>query len=96
MVIPGIGKVVVPTYHPAAATRGARHLEGAILKDLAQARWRWKVDPMGRWPEDCRLCPSPVDRYDEHGVAWCWKHDPERGGVEKVSAVPLTLLTMGS
>jgi uracil-DNA glycosylase len=94
LVIPGLGHIVVPTYHPSAALR-AKHLEKSIRSDLQQVRWRWKKDhPPGwaRWPEDCRLCGDPVEAYDDNGIAFCHRHDPERGKIDATHATPMSLL----
>lgn len=91
MVIPELGGLVVPSFHPSACLR-VHHLKPLLLKDLKQVRWRWKKDKgegFGRWPEDCRVCHGEVEVYDEHGVAWCRKHSPNGAG--KVEAVPVAM-----
>lgn len=79
------GRVFIPTWHPAFVLRHKTQVRyGELLEDLKQARWRVRNAAGGgtlsdRWPEDCRVCHGPVERYTVDGVAYCAGHYREKG-----------------
>lgn len=65
-----------PIYHPAAALRSPE-IKSKLVEDLEAFSVLYRLGHeafMAMWPEDCVVCYSPADHFDEMGCGWCQTH----------------------
>jgi DNA polymerase len=78
------GRMLFPTYHPAAALR-ATGIQRAIRIDLSKLA-TYIDDPSREWPEDCLCGNVEIERADDFGLYWCakcWPNSPEQRVLRK-------------